>query len=49
MREKLRDGGGESCHMRSSTQSEHYCHSESIKGGSIKLCSLANSNFPMSC
>ncbi|KRY02476.1 hypothetical protein T01_14312 [Trichinella spiralis] len=28
---------------------ERYCHSESIKGGSIKVCSLANSSFPMSC
>ncbi|KRY05438.1 hypothetical protein T12_27 [Trichinella patagoniensis] len=69
MREKLRDGGGGSCHMRSSTQSSHiifrrlrlsilttlmgieerYHHSESIKGGSIKVCTLANSRFRMSC
>ncbi|KRX89424.1 hypothetical protein T12_4166 [Trichinella patagoniensis] len=28
---------------------ERYCHSESIKGGSIKVYSLANSSFPMSC
>ncbi|KRY05966.1 hypothetical protein T03_10194 [Trichinella britovi] len=28
---------------------ERYCHSESIKGGIIKVCSLGNSSFPMSC
>ncbi|KRY05939.1 hypothetical protein T03_10865 [Trichinella britovi] len=28
---------------------ERYCHSESIKGGSITECSLDNSSFPMSC
>ncbi|KRY02642.1 hypothetical protein T01_61 [Trichinella spiralis] len=28
---------------------ERYCHCENIKGGSIKVCSLANSSFPMSC
>ncbi|KRX29050.1 hypothetical protein T05_15191 [Trichinella murrelli] len=28
---------------------ERHCHFESIKGGSIKVCSLTNSSFPMSC